>query len=106
VLVTALSAAVGLRVMEIEAGNVPEVDLSSVSRLLATRGDSLLFKSKKKGETAQVFNETAKAIAVLSFLPGGITLFGQLWQNNSGGLPDVSKEALNLVLSGQKRRSR
>lgn len=46
------------------------------SHALASRADNLLFRSKKKGETAELFNTLAEAIAFLSFLPGGVTVFG------------------------------
>jgi hypothetical protein len=36
----------------------------------------ILYKSTTKGETAKAFNELAKAIALLSFNPLGITIFG------------------------------
>lgn len=62
---------------------VPWADLmariETSSQLLAEHGDKLLYLSEKKGETANLFNRTAEAIAVLSFVPGGVTLFGQTW---------------------------
>lgn len=45
--------------------------------LLGEKGDLLLFKSEKKGETASLANALAQSIAILSFLPGGIEIFGQ-----------------------------
>lgn len=44
---------------------------------LGEKCDILLFGSKKKGESASLANALAQAIAVLSFLPGGIEIFGQ-----------------------------
>jgi len=44
--------------------------------VIASQGDIILYKSEKKGETAKAFNELAKAIAVLSFSPLGIDIFG------------------------------
>lgn len=43
---------------------------------IAHKGDTILFKSKKKGETAEGFNRLAEGIACLSFCPGGVTAFG------------------------------
>jgi hypothetical protein len=43
----------------------------------ASRGDVLLFGSGKKGEVAELVNKLVDAIAVLSFVPGGVTLFGE-----------------------------
>jgi len=45
-------------------------------QIVAEKGDLILFKSKKKGESAKAFNALAKGIAVLAFMPGGVTLFG------------------------------
>lgn len=47
---------------------------------LAERGDILLYRGGKKGESAEMFNATARAIAILAFSPGGIKLFGQHWE--------------------------
>ena len=64
------------------------------SAILGEHGDILLFGGGKKGECADQFNRTAHAIAVLSFCPGGVTLFGitfdaaeQLKRINMKGLP-------------------
>jgi hypothetical protein len=45
--------------------------------VLGVKGDTLLFKSDTKGETAGLANRLAHAIAVMSYAPGGITVFGQ-----------------------------
>ena len=47
------------------------------SGILEERGEILLFGGGKKGECAEQFNRTAEAIAVLAFVPGGVTIFGQ-----------------------------
>lgn len=47
---------------------------------IAYRGDDLLFRSKKEGETARLFNAYAKSIAVLAFCPGGVTVFNQHYE--------------------------
>lgn len=81
---TFLSAAVPLRIEEIQSRAGPtKEDMETVreyAKLLGEHGDALLFKSKKKGETTQMANGLASAIAILSFVPGGITLFGQHWE--------------------------
>ncbi len=46
------------------------------SDILGERGDVLICGGGKPGEAADQFNRTAHAIAVLSFAPGGVTLFG------------------------------
>jgi hypothetical protein len=52
-----------------------------LSDILGEKVDILLYGSKKRGEVADLFNRVASAIAVLAFLPGGITIFGQHWEN-------------------------
>lgn len=76
----ALSAAVPLWVFEIyERGGPQKSDwqrLQNLGLLLAERGDRLLFRSPREGETAELFNALAEALAILSFLPGGVP-FGE-----------------------------
>jgi hypothetical protein len=57
-----------------------------INKILAEKGDLLFFRSKKKGETAKIFNQTAEGIALLSFVPGGVSLFGQHWETQHPGL--------------------
>lgn len=40
----------------------------------------MLFRSKRKGETADAFNHLAEGIACLAFAPGGVRLFGSHWE--------------------------
>ncbi|EFH88850.1 hypothetical protein [Ktedonobacter racemifer] len=79
-LAIALSAAVPLRVLGLYERQGPDKnDLEAahhVGTLLASKGDRLLFRSEVRGETADIFNQTAQALAVLSFAPGGVTCFG------------------------------
>jgi hypothetical protein len=44
-------------------------------QIIAEKGDVILCRSKKKGETAKAFNALAEGIAALAFCPGGITIF-------------------------------
>lgn len=77
---TMLAAAVPLRISDL--ANDPDLPTTmrqragDLSRLIAEKGDVLLYGSKKKGETAALFNETVDAIAMLAFAPGGIKVFG------------------------------
>lgn len=43
--------------------------------IIASQGD-LLIERPTKGATAEVFNRLAEGVAILSFLPGGVTFFG------------------------------
>jgi hypothetical protein len=80
-----LSAAVPLQIEEIQSRRGPTKEdmetMREYAKLLNERGVALLFKSKKKGETTQMANGLARAIATLSFAPGGVTLFGQHWES-------------------------
>jgi len=80
-----LDASVPLRVMSLqEQGGPTSEDFKRVtahSNLLGEHGDALMFKSKKKGLTAEVANAVADSIAVLSFTPGGINIFNRLWES-------------------------
>lgn len=76
---TMLPMAVMLNIREFQ--NRPWSELQQIatyaSQYVAEKGDNILFKSAKKGDTAKAFNELAKGVAVLAFAPGGVTLFGQ-----------------------------
>lgn len=61
---------------------------AEASQIVAEKGDIILFKGKKKGETAAAFNALARGVAILSFCPGGVTLFGQHWE---AGHPEVAR---------------
>jgi hypothetical protein len=78
--------AVILRIEELKARGGPTDDdrkkAQETSDMLGEHGDELLFKSEKPGRTAELFNRTAHAIAVLSFCPGGVTLFGATFEAN------------------------
>jgi ribosome modulation factor len=46
------------------------------AQVVASKGDVILYRSKKRGETAEAFNALAEGIALLSFAPGGVHAFG------------------------------
>lgn len=79
-----LSAAVPLHIEELkQRGGPNEAELAQAreaSRLVAEKGDRLMFRGKKAGESAQVFNALAFGLAVLSFCPGGVTFLGDKWE--------------------------
>jgi len=85
ILAIAMSAAIPLYIISLkDKGGPSQADFDSLketSSLLGEKGDVLLFGGKKKNECADIFNKTAEAIAILSFLPGGITIFGQHYQS-------------------------
>jgi hypothetical protein len=46
------------------------------ANVIASCGDEILYKSKDAGKTAKLFNNLAQAIALMSFSPLGIDIFG------------------------------
>lgn len=58
---------------------------------LGERGDVLLFGGKK-GEAAALFNKLAAAVAVMSFCPGGVLVFGTRYQNEHGLGPTTAQQ--------------
>lgn len=52
-----------------------------LSQTIAEKGDIIQFKSPKKGETAAAFNALAKALALLSFFPGGVRFMGDRYEH-------------------------
>jgi hypothetical protein len=81
-----LDAAVSLRILALQEQGGPTTEdfnrIQSYDQLLGERGNFLWMKSKKKGETAKVASAVADAIAVLSFVPDGIEIFGRHWKSN------------------------
>lgn len=55
---------------------------------LAARGDLMLYGGKP-GEAAELAGGMARAIAVLAFCPGGVTVFGRTWA--AGALNDTAE---------------
>ena len=78
---TMLDAAVPLWIMEMR-----ETDMETVKTIAAEAGEVLgkdaeYLMHKKEGKTASAFNATAKGIAVLSFMPGGVKAFERHWES-------------------------
>lgn len=81
-LLSSLQCAVPLWIMHIK--DVPFDDkqrrAEECSQIVAEKGDVILFKGGKRGETAAAFNALAEGIAILSFAPGGVRAFGEHWE--------------------------
>ena len=86
-----LSCAVPLLIMEFKNAGGPTTEqmqkiTSEVPLLLGEHGDGLLnpgnkrLKKKPGTRPAEIFNRTAEAIAALAFYPGGIVIFGMLFE--------------------------
>lgn len=87
-LAIALSAAVPLRILMMEAKGGPDdferKEATAFSDVLGEKGDRLLFRSAgKPGEAADLFNQLARAIAVLAFCPGGVNCFGAHYEGKA-----------------------
>lgn len=78
-----LSCAVPLHAEEMK--RVPYEELvkraHEYAQIVGEKGDVIQFKSKTKGATAEAFNALAKALAVLSFSPGGVRFMGMHFEN-------------------------
>lgn len=85
-LMITMQAAVPLHILRLKGKPIKEIldqgELKRASELLTEKGDILLFGGKG---AAEVFNATASAIARLSFLPGGIGIFGCHWESEAAG---------------------
>lgn len=78
----ALSAAVPLYIEELRHKPMREIlELArECAQVIASKGDLILFRSKKAGETAGAFNALAKGLACGAFAVGGIRAFGLEFQ--------------------------
>jgi hypothetical protein len=92
----ALQCAVPLWMLRIQGnGGVTDSDIERVrvfGQVLGEKGDVLMFGSKKKGEAADLFNRLAEAIAVMSFCPGGVKIFGEHWQSEVACIEKIGNE--------------
>ena len=82
----ALGAAIPLWVAELRKRPWSEIQavVYECADIVTAKGDAILYRSKKKGETAVTFNALAKGLAALSFAPGGVTFLGDHYQNQYG----------------------
>jgi hypothetical protein len=80
---TALEPAVMLYALEFRRKSWEELLplVRQANQDLQLNAEYVLFPSKKPGRTAAGFNALARALAVLSFAPGGVTLFGLHFEN-------------------------
>lgn len=59
-------------------------EAGSCADVVASKGDVILFRGGKRGETAAAFNALAKGVALLSFAPGGVVCFGTRYSVQDG----------------------
>jgi hypothetical protein len=81
-LVASLQAAVPLWILQMRHLSFDERKrrAEECSQIVAEKGDIILFRSEKRGETAKAFSALAEGIAVLAFQPGGVKVFGCHWE--------------------------
>lgn len=84
-LLSALDAAVPLWMLELDrmTPEIRELDRQVWARrsadAIAAHGDVLQYGSRRKGETAKVFNALAQGLAAAAYQPGGVTFAGRHW---------------------------
>lgn len=77
-----LQVAVPLRVAELErAGGPSPVDWAWAEDFgrnseFANHADELIYRGRTPGKAARMFNEVARALSIMAFLPGGIRFDG------------------------------
>ena len=73
-----LEVAVPLHIHEMKDWSLESLEAVAKGAVdtIASKGDIILYKSPKKGETAAAFNTLARAVAAAAFFPGGVKLFG------------------------------
>lgn len=83
-LAVTLELAVPLQILEIKnIGYISDATLNDAlltSELIASEGDTLLYGGEP-GQAAFLFNKVARAIAVLSFQPGGFATMGMKFES-------------------------
>lgn len=72
-----LEAAVPLRIWELQDKSWEELQplAKKASQVIAERGDYIMFRGKK-GRSAEAVNELVTALAIGSFVPGGVKFLG------------------------------
>jgi hypothetical protein len=82
-LTIALEAAVPLWIAQLqERGDWDYIQrrAKQCADIVAEKGDVILYRGKKRGESAAAFNALAEGLACLAFAPGGVKAFGMHWQ--------------------------
>lgn len=97
-----LEPAVNLEMMELALRGGPHdgdfVQLKGFATVLALEGDVLLYGGKK-GRAAELYAKLAYCIAVMSYLPGGVKVFGVRYES----APLDDEETVELVTTAVKQ---
>ncbi len=84
-----LQLSVWLRIQKYKKQGGPTEDDYARARafalILAEKADILLFGGGKNNEVAKLFNNLADAVAVMAFafVPGGVTVFGEKYEEKT-----------------------
>ena len=57
---------------------------------LSENGDSLMLPGRREGDTAKSFNAVAENLAILSFCPGGVDVFGLHFETKEDHCAEIS----------------
>jgi len=75
-----LEATVPFRILELRARGGPTdrewEEIRAFADVLACEGDAVLYKGHKKGDTARMVSRLIRTLAVMAFVPGGVTAWG------------------------------
>jgi hypothetical protein len=79
---SALAAAVPLWIAELKGESWDTIQqlARDSAQLVAEKGDLLMYRSKKRGESAAIFDALARGLACLAFCPAGVRFLGNHWQ--------------------------
>lgn len=82
-LIAALESAVPLWATELSGTPLRALlaEGPKLARVIAECGDALQFGGSRKGAAAEAFSALARALAILSFLPDGVTFCGARIKN-------------------------
>jgi hypothetical protein len=73
---------------KVELGGPKEEDYERIAGYvddLASGGDSVLYREKKRGQSAHRFNQFAEVLSILAFHPGGIDFGGEHYDARAQG---------------------
>jgi hypothetical protein len=119
---TMLPMAVTLEIMRLKGAPWEKIQdmAQGHAQFIAEHGDNLLFLGPKKGDTSKAFTKFVQGVAALSFVPGGVTIFGQHYEAThpdsltgpngrwlyhstfSGNLPQIARDGLVPTEPGQE----
>lgn len=78
-----LSLDVAVPVAQEELGRMSWAEVERVAAeavdVVASKGDLILYRSTRPGETSAAFVALARGLAALSFAPGGVSFLGRHW---------------------------